>query len=76
MVSDTPRRRVPLMTFCAAAARCMSVRICSMRSAMRQQFVALGGERDAARVAFEQPHAQAGFQRGDALRRDRRAGWR
>ncbi|MNI66025.1 hypothetical protein D3C73_1215670 [compost metagenome] len=35
---------------------------------MRQQFVALGGELDAARVALEEPHAQVRLKRGDALR--------
>ncbi|KAG1394148.1 hypothetical protein G6F59_014240 [Rhizopus arrhizus] len=35
---------------------------------VREQFMALGGELDAARVALEQQHAQVGLKRGNALR--------
>ncbi|MCY1458263.1 hypothetical protein D9M71_756290 [compost metagenome] len=35
---------------------------------VRQQFVPLAGQLDAARVALEQAHAQVRLQRGDALR--------
>jgi hypothetical protein len=41
---------------------------------MRQQFMPLGGQLHAARLALEQEHAQVGLQRGDALRYRRLGG--